>query len=245
MSSYYDTILKRVESEMEKGDFAEAMKLLEEELSMPYIPKEDEERIITKYNLCRSELRAQEKPRRSAVEDIGDLLRGSIDEQFQAVEQLRKSNIRNYADEVREALHAVRSDWVKAFLIEALIEQSVSEEFTVEREGLEYRFVPCALTLPSQSDGVHQAVKQLREWFEHEDPSFLALCVETLMQEAYLRLPEDIDESESLMLAAAVAEHVFLAAQREDDLDCFLQEHALPPDADCELLLNRHECSFG
>ena len=51
MSSYYDTILKRVESEMEKGDFAEAMKLLEEELSMPYIPKEDEERIITKYNL--------------------------------------------------------------------------------------------------------------------------------------------------------------------------------------------------
>ena len=29
-------------------------------------------------------------------------------------------------------LHAVRSDWVKAFLIEALIEQSVSEEFTVE-----------------------------------------------------------------------------------------------------------------
>ena len=195
MSSYYDTILKRVESEMEKGDFAEAMKLLEEELSMPYIPKEDEERIITKYNLCRSELRAQEKPRRSAVEDIGDLLRGSIDEQFQAVEQLRKSNIRNYADEVREALHAVRSDWVKAFLIEALIEQSVSEEFTVEHEGLDYRFVPCALTLPSQSDGVHQAVEQLREWFEHEDPSFLALCVETLMQEAYLRLPEDIDES--------------------------------------------------
>ena len=47
------------------------------------------------------------------------------------------------------------------------------------------------------------------------------------------------------MLAAAVAEHVFLAAQREDDLDCFLQEHALPSDADCELLLNRHECSFG
>ena len=34
MSSYYDTILKRVESEMEKGDFAEAMKLLEEELSI-------------------------------------------------------------------------------------------------------------------------------------------------------------------------------------------------------------------
>ena len=75
---------------------------------MPYIPKEDEERIITKYNLCRSELRAQEKPRRSAVEDIGDLLRGSIDEQFQAVEQLRKSNIRNYADEVRELVRNIK-----------------------------------------------------------------------------------------------------------------------------------------
>ena len=78
MSSYYDTILKRVESEMEKGDFAEAMKLLEEELSMPYIPKEDEERIITKYNLCRSELRAQEKPRRSTDFIISKAMRNNI-----------------------------------------------------------------------------------------------------------------------------------------------------------------------
>ena len=71
------------------------------------------------------------------------------------------------------------NDWVKAFLIEALIEQSVSEEFVMEREGLEYRFVPCALTLPGQSDGVNQAVSHLREWFENEDPSFLTFCVET------------------------------------------------------------------
>ena len=49
-------------------------------------------------------------------------------------------------DEVREALRTACNDWVKAFLIEALIEQSVSEEFVMEREGLEYRFVPCALT---------------------------------------------------------------------------------------------------
>ena len=106
-----------------------------------------------------------------------DLLKGSIDEQFQAVEQLRKSNIRNHVDEVREALRTACNDWVKAFLIEALIEQSVSEEFVMEREGLEYRFVPCALTLPGQSDGVNQAVSHLREWFENEDPSFLTFCV--------------------------------------------------------------------
>ena len=162
MNSYYDTILDRVENEMKRGCFEEAMKLLEEELSMPYIPKEYEERIIAKYNLCRSQLRAQEKVRCSTVEDIGDLLKGSIDEQFQAVEQLRKSNIRNHVDEVREALRTACNDWVKAFLIEALIEQSVSEEFVMEREGLEYRFVPCALTLPGQSDGVNQAVSHLR-----------------------------------------------------------------------------------
>ena len=245
MNSYYDTILKRVENEMKRGCFEEAMKLLEEELSMPYIPKEYEERIIAKYNLCRSQLRAQEKVRCSTVEDIGDLLKGSIDEQFQAVEQLRKSNIRNHVDEVREALRTACNDWVKAFLIEALIEQSVSEEFVMEREGLEYRFVPCALTLPGQSDGVNQAVSHLREWFENEDPSFLTFCVETLMQEAYLRLPEDIDESESLMLAMAVADYVFQAVQSAEAFDRFLQEHGLSFDADYELLLERHECSFG
>ncbi|MFR9255909.1 MAG: hypothetical protein ACLVJ6_10640 [Merdibacter sp.] len=44
MSSYYDTILKRVESEMEKA-IAEAMKLLEELLRRIF--QKDEERIIT------------------------------------------------------------------------------------------------------------------------------------------------------------------------------------------------------
>ena len=68
MNSYYDTILDRVENEMKRGCFEEAMKLLEEELSMPYIPKEYEERIIAKYNLCRSQLRAQEK---SALQHSG------------------------------------------------------------------------------------------------------------------------------------------------------------------------------
>ena len=36
MNSYYDTILDRVENEMKRGCFEEAMKLLEEELSMAY-----------------------------------------------------------------------------------------------------------------------------------------------------------------------------------------------------------------
>ena len=58
MDSYYDEILKKIKDLMDEGKYAEANKLLEEELAMPYIPFNVEEELIQCYNECRSELRA-------------------------------------------------------------------------------------------------------------------------------------------------------------------------------------------
>ena len=56
MDTYYEDILKKVEMQMEQHDHQAAYQILEEELSMPYIPKEYEQRLIDLYNACRSEL---------------------------------------------------------------------------------------------------------------------------------------------------------------------------------------------
>ena len=185
MDSYYDGLIRQVKELMDDSRHAEAFDLLKEELSMPYIPKVYEEEIITLYNACRSELKLQNNSTRRTADDIDALLKGSVDEQFQAVEQLKSSNIRNHLTEVQDALDSDANEWVKVFLIEALCEQNVSEEFFMERDGLRYAFVPCSLTLPRDSEVIYECVSQLRAWFENEDPSFLSLCVETLMQEAY------------------------------------------------------------
>ena len=244
MDSYYDTLIKQCEALMQQQEYAQALKLLEEELSMPYIPKQVEDKIIVMYNECRSALRLSQKIS-TKVYAIEELLKGSIDEQFQAVEQLRSSNIRNHLALVQETFDTNENDWVKAFLIEALCEQNVSEEFTMQRDGLQYAFIPCALTLPRESETIHQCVEEMRAWFESENPSFLSQCVETLMQEAYLRLPMDIDETECIPLALAVVEYVFDAYQMPEAFAVFLKEKGLAFTYDYELLLEKHNCSFA
>ncbi len=244
MDSYYDTIIEQCRSLMAQGHHAQAQALLEEELSMPYIPKPFEETIIALYNECRSTLRLHGGVVRE-VHDVEELLKGSVEEQLQAVEQLRSSNIRNHLPAVREAMKQGSSAWVNAFLIEALCEQNVSEEFTLERDGLSFTFVPCALTLPAQNDALHRCVDKLRSWFESENPSFLSQCVEALMQEAYLRLPMDIDETECIPLAIAVVRYVYEAYEMPKAFDAFLKEKNLAPEAGYELLLEKHDCSFG
>ena len=103
MDSYYDGLIRQVKELMDDSRHAEAFDVLKEELSMPYIPKAAEEKIIALYNECRSTLRLSVQP--SAVtKEIEELLKGSIDEQFSAVEQLRSSNIRNHLEVVQEAL---------------------------------------------------------------------------------------------------------------------------------------------
>lgn len=78
MDSYYDTVIRQCETLMQEGSFKEAYQQLEEELSMPYIPKAAEEKIIALYNECRSTLRLSVQP--SAVtKEIEELLKGSID----------------------------------------------------------------------------------------------------------------------------------------------------------------------
>ncbi|WP_075878074.1 hypothetical protein [Merdibacter massiliensis] len=245
MDSYYDTLIKKCKALMQEEEYGKAKELLEEELSMPYIPKDAEEKIIALYNDCRSTLRLKQPTQSNKEYAIDDLLKGSIEEQFQAVEQLRSSNIRNHLGVVQEAFATNKNEWVKAFLIEALCEQNVSDAFTLEKDGLQYTFVPCALTLPRDDEALHQCVKKLREWFENENPSFLSLCVETLMQEAYLRLPMDIDETECDALALAVVKYVFGAYQMPQAFAAFLEEKDLAFDNGYELLLEKHDCSFG
>ena len=64
------------------------------------------------------------------------------------------------------------------------------------------------------------------------------------MQEAYLRLPMDIDEAESLLLSAAVVGYVFEAYEMPQAFDAFLKEKKLALDMDYELLLKKHDCSL-
>ena len=241
MDTYYEDILNKVEQLIAENDIQNAFCILEEELSMPYIPKAYEDRLISLYNDCRSQINESRKARSYGEEEIGELLHGSLEEQFLAVEQLKKSNIRNHLDEIRSYLKGNTHYFVRSCLIEAMMEQNISEEFTTEMDGLEVTFTPCFVEMLQESDGVEKAVSYLQEWFESDNPTFTMMCVESLIKEAYLRLPFTIEEDEAFDLAVDIACYVFKANEDKEGLMAFLNEKGLAQSYGYELLLSKHD----
>jgi len=111
----------------------------------------------------------------------------------------------------------------------------------VDIDGLEVTFSPCSLDAPMESEGALEAVNYLKDWFENDNPTFTMMCVETLVKEAYLRLPFNIEEDEALPLAAAVTAYVFHAYEEHEAWMLFEEEKGLAQYRGYELLLRKHE----
>lgn len=240
MESYYEEILKEIRKLMAEGNVPEAFAILEDELAMPYIPKESETQLIELYNECRAHLRSERVERSYDDEDVIDLLQGSLEEQFMAVELLKKSNLRNHLDAVRDYLCGEPDILVRSLLIDAMMEQNISEEMHTIEDGMEVTFLPSYIEAPMRAKGAMIAANTLCEWFEDEDPTFLKLCIESLIQEAYLHLPFNIDEDEGIALATAIVGYVYHAQRDESAFATFLAEKNLAQEAGFALLLNKH-----
>lgn len=240
MDTYYVEILKEVKKLMSNGDYQEAYAILEDELAMPYIPKDSEQELISLYNECRCELRVNTTERTYGIEDVETLLAGNLEEQFMAVELLKQSNIRQHLSSIDSYLCASPHILVQAMLIEALMEQNIAEEIHMRYEDMEITFLPCYIEAPMKAKGAIMAANQLCDWFENDDPSFLTLCIESLIKEAVLRLPFNVDCDEALPLAIAIVNYVYTASRDEEGFQQFLQKHALAQWCGFELLLDKH-----
>lgn len=240
MDTYYDDIIKNVEKLLKESSFQDAYKLLEEELSMPYIPQNIEDKLVDMYHKCRNELQLN-TIKAYSEEDVDTLLCGNLEEQFLAIEQLKKSNIRNHFEAIQICLSSNVNAFVRAMLIEAMMEQNITDEFITNVEGLEVTFSPCAIEPPMEAEGVNEAIHYLREWFENDNPTFTMMCVETLVKEAYMRLPFNIDEEEGKAIASGIARYVFYAHEEYDAWDVFCSEKKLAQYEGYELLLSTHD----
>ena len=221
---YYQEILSKCDALLVENKVQEAYDLLEEELRMPYIPKDSEEKIIALYNECRQQLEMQ-KPQKTYTE----------------VEVLKSSNIRRHLPIIEHYFCGNPHYLVRSLLVEALIDQQVHGELKMDYEGMEITFDPGFVEMPMESDGALQAVAWIREWFENDNPSFAMMCVETLVKEAYLKLPFNIDEDESQLIALAAVKYVFYAYGEQPAFEKFLAEKALAQSSGYELLLNKHD----
>ncbi len=239
MENYYEEILNKIRNHMAEKNYQVALHLLEDELAVAYIPKDIEPILVALHDECRSELR-QIASRRYEEEDIETLLTGSLDEQFMAVELLKNSNLRQHLDEVEHYLNDDPNDLVRSLLINAMMEQNVAEAMHTMIDGMEITFLPCYIEPVMQAEGARIAAEALYDWFESDDPTFLKMCLNCLIQECYLHLPFNIAADEGIPLALSIVYYVKCAEGSKVDFDAFLVEKQLTQENGFALLLNKH-----
>ena len=241
MDNYYHAFINDIKVLMEAGNYKDAVTKLEEEFSMPYIPKEYEEQMIALYNECRHEIQGKQETRKYSEEDIDILLKGSIDEACQAVEILKGSNIRRHLETIESYLKKEPHFLIRTLLVEALVEQDIKDEIQMDYDGLEVCFTPTFVELPSQQEELKKAVEIVRSFFENDNPSFLIMCVESMMKEMYFKLPFSLGEDEVDPFLYAILSYVYKANGDEEGFEAFIHEKNLANSSGYDLLLYKYD----
>ncbi len=206
--NYYDEILCKIRNLIQSENFKEAELLLNEELSMPYIPAYAEKQF---HELERELHGFNAKTQFHGVlphEIESYLLSDDPACQLRAVQSLADYSCRSYLDLIQTFFDLKPDSKIQALMIDILIEQQVNEEFVIDQDGLKISFIPLYQERVHETDGFIKAQEILNSWFENDNPALLSMCQQILIQECFLMLPMAAEEEEALSLAYSIAEMV-------------------------------------
>jgi len=228
--NYYQKIIREIREEMKNGNYESAGEKLAEELGMPYIPQmyRDELEKIDR------DLKAlfKESTRPSRIEDPDELIKMLQSEagHFAVVASLGALNLRNYDEVLKQAFARIKDRALLSVLVELCARQQLHTEYSFTDDHVRYTFIPAALELPEDSEGVDLCLKQANEWLENDNPSMLMLAHESILRLALLRLPQGIDVDEAVVLTLAIVKNLFLNLANVQEWREFCEKNTIDED---------------
>lgn len=223
--TYYDVVGQYIMSLKECEDYEEAINILIEELSMPYIPYEYENAFNTAYDeilLAKQDAAyGNEKKQIFSSEEIEVILNKddvNDDLLYMALDQLQQLNVRILMPSIRQYLeNPKKPPFAKTLIMETLIEQQVDEELEVSKFHDYYTFNPSYSPLVLEQMCYNGIGKELVRVLEDENASLLNQCLDYLEYYLYVIYPKDIYEDEYSLTAAAL--HYYVATLQNIEVD--------------------------
>ncbi len=224
--TYYDVISMYIMALKELGEYEEAIDLLIEELSMPYIPYQYETLFNTAYDeilLEKQEARyeVENKNQIFSIEEINQLLNKkdcNEDLLYMALDQLQQLNVRMIIPTIKTYLMDPNKHFfAKTLLMEIMIDQQVDEEMEVEKFGQIYSFNPSYMPMVLDQLAYTGILKYLENTLESDNPSLFEQCQEYLEYLLYSFYPQEIDEMDYNVWAASI--HYYVATLLSIDVD--------------------------
>ncbi len=224
-STYYDVVALYLSILKDLEEYEEAVNIVIEELSMPYIPYQYESLFNEAYDeilLAKQEANALKGVRDIVYseEEIERILETVPNEDvvYMAVDQLAGMNIRLFLPSIRLFFRNEQAPTLaKSLLADILIEQQVDEELEMVKNGFTFEFNPYYMTKVDETDAYTQIGESLIDHLESENPSLLAICLEFLNYFIYDNFPREIYEEEYNTIAGAI--HYYLATLQYIEVD--------------------------
>ncbi|HPX33021.1 MAG TPA: DUF3196 family protein [Erysipelotrichaceae bacterium] len=225
--NYYQTIVNHIEKLIESNDFIMANKLIEEELSMPYVPQDVLMKLQQLHDICKFNLNEEKKSELLSPEEVYEYLKLGSEKAYKALETLSMANIRNYLAVVKEILvdNAVNRV-LKSLLIEQLQIQQISNIINFTIDDRVYSIIPSQIPSPLSQSNFAVISKNLEKIIE-SNPSFLQQCQMVLINVVYDNYPFLIKDEDVDKITYSVIAYVYKAYQDEEGLKKFLKEHQI------------------
>ena len=228
MNDYEQQIIKAIQDAFADNEWEQAEDLINEELRMPYIEK-DFEMTLRSYHDQLEELLAENRPVSTvnfSESKLRKYLGGNQQQQLAAINYLSTANLRNYTGLLQDYFLQDQLDTLIAgALIEELIEQELSTEFKLKREGKILTFKPNRLQALDSYEGFLATRNAFSQWFGADEPSIVELCTQALVEEVYRELPYQWTLAQSEAMALALANYVFNAYDRHDEFLEWLKQN--------------------
>ena len=202
---FYEDLFASIDQMIDEKEYEDAKRLVDNELSLPYIPKAQEEKLRAyqedlKRHLSRDFALSDEK--------IEEYLNSTAERQLIACDMLNRSNLRDYLDLVQKYL--ARKDAfinAQALLIDSLIRQEINEVFYCYRNDEKISFNPSFMSVTEDSASYKNARDLLREYYLKE-PSKSLLAEQLLFKEFMIVLPLCFDTDEMMQIVNSIEKYV-------------------------------------
>lgn len=220
VNSYYQSLIKEIQSRLTDSKISEAYELIHQELSMPYVPS-DVMDILQEYEKeCLSHI--ESKVPRVDEEKLWTWIKGNEDQKEKAVFELGNYNLRNYEEEVQALLDSDLLDEFKGELIEELMAQKIDTPYKIRKDGLDITFIPSTILSFNEDKVVLEVKEILSQWLSNDNPAFYQFCLRLLQQEALEIRPFDFTDLDPYMIAKSIVRLVMDAFGQSDEFTAFM-----------------------
>ncbi|MBR0138000.1 MAG: DUF3196 family protein [Erysipelotrichaceae bacterium] len=227
--SYYQQLLDRIEELFISKSYKEASKLVDNELSMPYVPREFEEKLL-KYRDDLKGYLTEEKPEvLLSKEQVRDyLMKGSRERIAQVIGFLASANIRNYLETVEDYLLSDFADPLTSTqILQIMRDQQLSRNIQLKKNGIILQADPSKLPDVLEQPVLQDVFRDIEELFETDDPVFMQQCQSVLLNFAFNLYPVLLNDEDREKVLYSVIRYVYCAYDDHEGWKQFCSDHQI------------------